>query len=301
MNEKVKEIKERHNRATPGPWKWLVNEYCHNAKLVTVHSGQYYVMGFKRWGMHDAQPTFQKYERCSGPVTERGSMGMRKASEMLRFNQDYRHDDGWIDHPDADCIAHAWEDVDILLAEIERLQTYVYELKDEIVCEAKTAYAEDGCAYHIEATGSEAERVTQLLRNESIGLVDIRPCNVGDEVYFIHQNSVKKGVVVRFAKTKDNFLMRIGRGATCYEDISVRMFGKWIFENEQQAIYVLEGLREGGECFPACPYWFHAQCGAGAGNCNETHCKVHRERLKEVECLQIKNSRTSNDYEEEIL
>jgi hypothetical protein len=127
MNADIKAIKERRDKATPGPWMWNVNEHGQQMELVTKHSGQYIVMGFDRWGMHSAQPTFQVYEKYEGPVTKRGSKGMKKAIQLSKWAQDYRHNDGWVEHPDADFIAHAWEDETALLAEIESLQVQLSE------------------------------------------------------------------------------------------------------------------------------------------------------------------------------
>jgi hypothetical protein len=118
---KIDEIESRFNAATPGPWKWLVNKGCKDIKLVTVNWGNYYVMGFERWGFEQAQPTFQKYENYKGSVQERKSKGMRKAIELSKWNQTYRSDDGWIDHPDAEFIAHSQDDIVYLLSELERV------------------------------------------------------------------------------------------------------------------------------------------------------------------------------------
>lgn len=130
---KIDEIRAREQAATPGPWRWYVNEHSKSMKLLTDHSGMHYVMGFDRYGMQGAQPTFQVYQKYSGPVNERKSRGMVKASELSRWNQDYRHDDGWIEHPDAQLIAHAPEDIRYLLdelaakdAEIERLNNKIF-------------------------------------------------------------------------------------------------------------------------------------------------------------------------------
>jgi len=122
MNDtRIDEIKARCDKATPGPWKWLVNKGCKDIKLVTVHSGNYYVMGFERWGFQQAQPIFQEYEKYEGSVQDRKSKGMTKAIELSKWNQTYRSDDGWVDHPDAELIAHSQDDIVYLLAEFERV------------------------------------------------------------------------------------------------------------------------------------------------------------------------------------
>jgi hypothetical protein len=37
-----------------------------------------------------------------------------------------------IDHPDAEALAHSWEDVDVLLSEVERLRSEIKTLKGHI-------------------------------------------------------------------------------------------------------------------------------------------------------------------------
>jgi len=78
-------------------------------------------MGFERWGFQQAQPIFQEYEKYDGSVQERKSKGMIKAIELSKWNQTYRSDDGWIDHPDAELIAHSQDDISFLLSEIKRV------------------------------------------------------------------------------------------------------------------------------------------------------------------------------------
>ena len=119
--ERLAEIERRLHRATPGPWRWVIHEWQQG--LYTEHSGRYVVMDFVRRGMQDAAPRFQAYERYEGPLTKRGSLGMKKAEEFL--------EDGYWkpNHPDAELIASAPADIADLLAEVRRLQTENAQLR----------------------------------------------------------------------------------------------------------------------------------------------------------------------------
>lgn len=130
MEDKIKEIEQRLNKATPGPWQWDVNIACKTAHLETTHSGMYFVLGFQRWGMQSAQPEFQKFKNYEGPVEERGSLGTYPIKEFavprMAHHPDFDMD---INHPDAQLIAHAPEDIKYLLGEIKRLNDVVNDLK----------------------------------------------------------------------------------------------------------------------------------------------------------------------------
>lgn len=60
---------------TPGPWAWYGNARTQSIYLATTHSGRRYVMGFRRWGMADAQPEFQPDQ----------ARGLVPASDLLKF------------------------------------------------------------------------------------------------------------------------------------------------------------------------------------------------------------------------
>jgi hypothetical protein len=126
MDQKyLSEIKAREQAATPGSWRWDAAPCNQEIKLVTSHSGGYYVMEFERYGMRNAAPAFQVYEKYSGPVMKRGSKGMVRADKLCKSIPGKEHHvgfDDYIDHPDADFIAHSRADVTELLAEVERLQ-----------------------------------------------------------------------------------------------------------------------------------------------------------------------------------
>lgn len=128
-------------KATPGPWKWDMRTRLHSCKLITDHSGQYYVMDFERWGMQDACPRLQVYERYSGPVTKRGSKGMERADKMARSYPGREHRrgyDDYIDHPDAMFIAEARALVPELIEAVETLRAENAE-KDKQLAAANKA------------------------------------------------------------------------------------------------------------------------------------------------------------------
>lgn len=119
--EKAKEIDEK---ATPGPWVWDLRECNHQCLLTTDHSGKYYVMGFQRWGLQDALPSFQVYDRYEGPMRERGSHGMVRADKMSKSypGKEHHHGfDNFIDHPDARYIAESRELFHLMITTIDDL------------------------------------------------------------------------------------------------------------------------------------------------------------------------------------
>ncbi|MFT8366251.1 MAG: hypothetical protein ABF812_09870 [Gluconobacter cerinus] len=60
---------------TKGPWGWFGTAGGHpEIYLATKHSGRRYVMGFNRWGLNGAQPSFQP-----------NGCGMVKAKDLLQF------------------------------------------------------------------------------------------------------------------------------------------------------------------------------------------------------------------------
>ncbi|HIR50280.1 MAG TPA: hypothetical protein IAA53_03190 [Candidatus Avoscillospira avicola] len=109
LAEKAREIDAK---ATPGPWMWDLRECNHQCLLTTTHSGKYYVMGFQRWGLQDALPSFQVYDRYEGQMKDRGSHGMVRADKLSKSYPGQEHHygfDNFIDHPDARYIAESRE------------------------------------------------------------------------------------------------------------------------------------------------------------------------------------------------
>jgi len=122
--EELEAIEAREAAATPGPWVWDVHSHNKIVYLRTDHSGYFYVMGFQRWGPQSAAPTFQVYEKDSGELWERESKGMFRADKLTKSFPGKEHHVGWddyINHPDAEFIAHSRQDVEALLAEVKSL------------------------------------------------------------------------------------------------------------------------------------------------------------------------------------
>lgn len=133
----IKRAKELDKRATPGPWKWDLRSCCRDVKIVTDHSGQYYVMCFERWGMQGAAPSFQVYDKYEGPVRERGSHGMRRADTLAKSYPGKEHHKGfddYPDHPDAQFIVEARQLVPELIAAIELLAAELGQTWEERAC-----------------------------------------------------------------------------------------------------------------------------------------------------------------------
>lgn len=106
----IQQAKEIDEKATPGPWMWDMNENNQQCLLTTTHSGKYSVMGFQRYGMQSALPSFQVYDHYDGPMKKRGSHGMIRADQLSKSypGQEHHHGfDNYIDHPDARYIAES--------------------------------------------------------------------------------------------------------------------------------------------------------------------------------------------------
>lgn len=74
------------------------------------------VLEFRRWGMQSAQPTFcTDGLLCTVPEVAAPDTSPERG-RITRLN-----------HPDAEAIAHSWQDVADLLAEVDRLRTLVPE------------------------------------------------------------------------------------------------------------------------------------------------------------------------------
>lgn len=121
--ERLAEIRARHVGATPGPWHWFGSggrlRKAVNVYLATVDRGRIFVMDFVRTGWRDAQPRFQ---------VRRSGMGlMTPSSELFQYEVEYRDDITGIRHPDAEAIAHSWQDVEDLLGELDRLRALLGE------------------------------------------------------------------------------------------------------------------------------------------------------------------------------
>lgn len=102
-------IRDRWDKATPGPWLWDVNKSC--KEIMLESSGRYIVMGFRRYGFGGAQPEFV----VDGFTVSAVELAVPRKAHHPNFDMD-------IDHPDAQAIANAPGDIAALLAEVRRLQ-----------------------------------------------------------------------------------------------------------------------------------------------------------------------------------
>lgn len=110
----IESIRQRWAAATRGPWKWFGNTGCNSLYLATTHFGRRFVMQFARWGMRGAQPVFQVKKMDGGVMTD--------AKDLVEYEVPYRKDISRINHPDAIALERSWEDIQALLAEVDRLR-----------------------------------------------------------------------------------------------------------------------------------------------------------------------------------
>ena len=111
-------IEQRWAMATPGPWFWDVNKACR--EILLESAANRVVMGFKRYGMGGAQPTFLGALEIEPAET----LAVPRKAHHPNFDMD-------IIHPDAQAIASAPADIAALLAEVERLNERIEKMKSE--------------------------------------------------------------------------------------------------------------------------------------------------------------------------
>lgn len=121
MSAVIEAIRARRGAAARGPWHWSGNTDTQQIRLSNwvPGAGRCTVMDFTRWGMQSARPRFVDRDRMmiyAAPVYEVAPAATRRDDPRV-----YRGDIVDIRHPDAQLIAHAPQDIDDLLAEIDRL------------------------------------------------------------------------------------------------------------------------------------------------------------------------------------
>lgn len=143
--DRLDEIKARAAAATPGPWMWEGNTDTRQISLATKYWGRWVVMGFRRWGMQGAQPMFAQGRKPGPPEDRKGDWGpftngdpgrLTDAERLARYEvcptatsrkdqRVYRADLNGIRNADATFIEKSREDIDWLLAEVDRLRALV--------------------------------------------------------------------------------------------------------------------------------------------------------------------------------
>jgi len=110
---------------TPGPWVWRGNAHAQDVYLSTRHGGRRIVMGFKRWGTANAQPTFRGQNSLEDAKDllkfEVGDPSVTGVAEARENNSVYRLHIADIDHPDARLISKAPEMFDLLVDAVTNL------------------------------------------------------------------------------------------------------------------------------------------------------------------------------------
>ena len=119
----IDEIRALPRPLIPGPWGWR-GYIGGSIELRTLHSGQFVVMGARRAGMQQAQPTFQVYDpaRLDRPFREWWGL-MHRADDLAVREVPYRTDVVSIDNADATALAALPDHVaavDDLLGRVER-------------------------------------------------------------------------------------------------------------------------------------------------------------------------------------
>ena len=107
------------DKHTPGPWVWRGNAHAQDVYLSTRHGGRRIVMGFKRWGTANAQPTFRGQNSLEDAKDllkfEVGDPSVTGVAEARENNSVYRLHIADIDHPDARLIEAAPEMWDLIV------------------------------------------------------------------------------------------------------------------------------------------------------------------------------------------
>lgn len=129
MTIDLEAIRARRAAAAPGPWHWAGNTDSRNIYLASWRrgAGRCTVMDFARWGMQSARPRFIDSELFMNNADEYPVWEVSPESRRRDDPAVYRADIIDIRHPDAQLIAHAPQDIDDLLAEVDRLTAALAE------------------------------------------------------------------------------------------------------------------------------------------------------------------------------
>jgi len=146
----LREIKERADKATGGPWEWDVR--VGRVMLQTVKRGNVYVMGFVRAGMRGAVPVVQIHKPdCDGMCS--GCGVMERVDKLGEPDYNGRVHER---HQDMDFIVHARTDIPALLSHIDTLTAELAECKaalkpfaDEYIQQQMVAPVSDGSLVNV--------------------------------------------------------------------------------------------------------------------------------------------------------
>lgn len=158
---RINEIKNRCEAATPGPWYEGFIDNDGEGPIPPELSGEIFTAAE---GEHDQ-------EICTCWMLGGDSQFIANARQDipdLLTELSHSHKEN----------AMLWKVLDEAKAEIERLQGKM-----------KTTYDENHITYHVEAEGSEAKHIIELLNDEADGLLVRLPCKEGTTIYHADQNA----------------------------------------------------------------------------------------------------------------
>ena len=124
----LRAIRERLEKATPGPWDWFGNVDTKTLYLATPKNGRQMVMSFGRYGMQGSKPLFS----VNGVMVGADRIARFEVCPEAEKRDDervYRGDVLGIKHPDAEFIARARTDVPALLSALEEVEERERRLK----------------------------------------------------------------------------------------------------------------------------------------------------------------------------
>jgi hypothetical protein len=164
---RVAEIVDRHAARTQGPYQWEMSTKGHE---VSLESRRNVVIDFVRWGMTGAAPCFL----VDGVLVKADTLAVQRQKHHIGFDLD-------IDHPDAQGIAHSWQDVDDLLKDRLALLFTIEEQNKRLEKADRFSEAVKTAFYDIfESNGSpdelDSERNLRKALQEYLGVPLCRRC-----------------------------------------------------------------------------------------------------------------------------
>lgn len=124
---RLKEIRDREQAATKGPWVWCGNTEVRWFALETANR-MLKVMDFTRYGMQGAQPRFAVDGRMIH-ASDLAAYEVHRAAWVDKSKPPYRFDVDDLKAPDAEFIAHSRDDVAFLLDLLADRDREIAELK----------------------------------------------------------------------------------------------------------------------------------------------------------------------------